>query len=390
MNVTGIIVEYNPFHNGHALHLKAAREATDADVVIAVMSGSFVQRGEPAIVPKWERAQMAIDAGVDIVIELPVLAATQQAAVFAEKAVELLAAMRVNHLFFGSEHGDSEAFVQLSEQMLKQHDEFAHTLQHLLQRKETSYPVAFATALRSIFSNTSIDVTKPNNILGFHYALAIAKNQFAIQLHTMPRAHAGFHDQAITHPSIASATAIRRLLLEQGLEAASHYLPATTKAILAAYHGPFISWADYYPFLQYRLLTAEPAELAANRLVSEGIENRFQAAAQKSSDFAAFLKSVQTKRYSNARIQRTALHILLHHLKSEHYQPYLRILGMSAAGRKYMTTWKKEIPLPIVSTVSKAPAELLELDLRATAVYTLPVALQDYRQADFTRPPYLT
>lgn len=110
MKATGIVVEYNPFHNGHKLHLNKARELTQADVVIAVMSGSFVQRGEPAILPKWERTRMALAAGVDMVVELPVSFATQHATIFAEEAVRILDAIHVDTLFFGSEHGVAEDF----------------------------------------------------------------------------------------------------------------------------------------------------------------------------------------------------------------------------------------------------------------------------------------
>lgn len=389
MNVTGIIAEYNPFHNGHALHLKKARQLTKADVVIAIMSGSFVQRGEPAIMPKWERAEMAVKSGVDLVIELPVFAATQQAEIFANKAIEILAALKVNQLFFGSEHGNSEAFDQLALQMTNHSDAFESNLRLELAAKQIAYPAAFAAAIQKTFPTIPLDITKPNNILGFHYALAIAKNKFAIRLATMPRAHTDFHDSSFTHSSIASATAIRNTLLKEGIEAISPFIPPETETILNNYAGKFVSWEDYYPFLRYRLLTARSNDLAITRLVDEGIENRMRQQAAKNFDFVSFLKAMQTKRYSNARIQRTALQILLNQLKTDHYQPYIRILGMTKTGQNYLTTIKKQVSMPIISTVSKAPTGILDADLQASAIYTLPPELQSYRQADFEKPPFI-
>ncbi|MBC1612595.1 nucleotidyltransferase [Listeria welshimeri] len=388
MKATGIVVEYNPFHNGHQLHLNKARELTKADVMIAVMSGSFVQRGEPAILPKWERTKMALAAGVDMVVELPVSFATQHATIFAEESVRILDALHVDALFFGSEHGVSEDFLTAAKTVVEHEASFNQAIQLALIDKKTSYARAYTEAFKQSFGTELLDVTKPNNILGFHYALAIQKQNPTISLQTMARIHAGYHDIEASHDQIASATAIRKLLLAGNLEEASRYLPASSIEILKNYDGPFLSWENYWALLKYRLIQAETDELEGIRNVSEGIQNRMQIAATKAQYFSDFIESMKTKRYSNARIQRTALQILLN-ARNIPSAPYIRILGMNKTGQKYLSHHKKNISLPIVTTVSKAAPGLLEEDLRATNIYTLVKGLENYQAGDFHIPPIL-
>lgn len=389
MKATGIVVEYNPFHNGHKLHLNKARESTNEDVVIAVMSGSFVQRGEPAILPKWERTKMALAAGVDMVVELPVSFATQHATIFAEESVRILDALHVDSLFFGSEHGVAEDFSVAAKTVVENEATFNQAIQLALVDKKISYARAYTEAFTTLFGADLLDVTKPNNILGFHYALAVQKQNPTISLQTIPRAHAEYHAAEATHDQIASATAIRKLILAGKTEEASRYLPVSSIEVLKNYTGPFLSWEDYWPLLKYRLIQASSEELEGIRGVSEGIQNRMQHAATKAQSFSNFIERLKTKRYSNARLQRTALQILLN-AKEQPTSPYIRILGMNKTGQKYLSFHKKNISLPIVTTVSKAAPGLLEEDLRATSIYTLANGLENYQAGDFHIPPILT
>ncbi|PZG53633.1 nucleotidyltransferase [Listeria ivanovii] len=389
MKATGIVVEYNPFHNGHKLHLNEAREWTKPDVVIAVMSGSFVQRGEPAILPKWERTQMALAAGVDMVVELPVSAATQHATIFAEESVRILNALHIDTLFFGSEHGKVNDFAEAAEIVVNQEATLNQMIKQVLQNKQTSYAQAYTLALQMLLGEKTLDVTQPNNILGFHYALGVAKQNPAIKLESIPRAHANYHDEQAVHAQIASATAIRKLLLAGKLEQAANYLPESSLQILHAYHGPFLSWDNYWPFLKFRLLQATSEELSYIRGVSEGIQNRMQEAATTAETFSDFIERTKTKRYSNARIQRTALQILLNATTTES-KPYIRILGMNKIGQKYLALHKKNISLPIVTTASKAAPGLLTEDLKATTIYSLAKGVEFYQKGDFQIPPIIT
>ncbi|MBC1442284.1 nucleotidyltransferase [Listeria seeligeri] len=389
MKATGIVVEYNPFHNGHQLHLKKARELTNPDVVIAVMSGSFVQRGDPAILPKWERTKMALAAGVDIVVELPVAFSTQHATIFAEESVRILDALHINSLFFGSEHGDANDFSEAANKVANNEATFNQMIKHSLENKKISYAKAYTLALETLLGEKKLDVTKPNNILGFHYALAVQKQNPTIKLQSIAREQAQYHDEQATHTSIASATAIRKMMLAGESKQAMRYLPISSQEILRAYSGPFLSWDDYWPFLKFRLLQATSEELKAIRGVSEGIQNRMQLVATTAENFFEFIEQTKTKRYSNARLQRTALQILLN-AKDTKSKPYIRILGMSKLGQQYLALHKKNIPLQVVTTASKASSGILTEDLKATTIYTLAKGLESYQKGDFQIPPIIT
>ncbi|MBC2056874.1 nucleotidyltransferase [Listeria booriae] len=391
MKATGLIVEYNPFHNGHLLHLNEAKKQTGAEVIIAVMSGSFLQRGEPALLPKWERAKMAVDAGVDLVVELPFHLATQQAAIFANGAVEILAALGVSSIFFGSENGDAKNFSKAASVMSGQSDAFKASIRRYLDDKTHSYATAWNLAIRELAPDLALDLTQPNNILGFHYTLAAVSQQVPINMATMKRQNAAYHDHSPSHQSIASATAIRHMLLKDDLAAVSQYVPETTFHILQNYQQThnFASWHHFWPLLKYQLVTASTEQLQQIRGITEGIENRLQKAALHADNFEDFLNQTVTKRYSKSRIQRTALQILMQQQEAEiPSQNYIRILGMSATGQRYLNHIKKEIPIPLVSTMSKANPALIQNDIRATQLYSLAPTLSDQVQRDFQTPIY--
>ncbi|MBC1557523.1 nucleotidyltransferase [Listeria booriae] len=391
MKATGLIVEYNPFHNGHLLHLNEAKKQTGAEVIIAVMSGSFLQRGEPALLPKWERAKMAVDAGLDLVVELPFHFATQQAAIFANGAVEILAALGVSSIFFGSENGDAKSFSKAASVMSGQSDAFKAAIRRYLDDKTHSYATAWNLAIRELAPDLALDLTQPNNILGFHYTLAAINQQVPITMATMKRQNAAYHDHSPSHQSIASATAIRHMLLKDDLAAVSQYVPETTFRILQNYQQThnFASWHHFWPLLKYQLITASTEQLQQIRGITEGIENRLQKAALHADNFEDFLTQTVTKRYSKSRIQRTALQILMQQQETEvPSQNYIRILGMSTTGQRYLNHIKKEIPLPLVSTMSKANPALIQNDIRATQLYSLAPTLSDQIQRDFQTPIY--
>lgn len=390
MKATGIIVEYNPFHNGHLLHLQEARKQTQADVVIAVMSGSFLQRGEPALFPKWERAQMAVDAGVDLVVELPFHFATQQAAIFANGAVEILDALGVQSIFFGSENGDANAFSSAAKILTEQDVPFKAAMRRFLDDKKNSYATAWNAAIHELAPDLTLDLAQPNNILGFHYARAIAEQGKAIEIATMARQNAAYHDENPTHHSIASATAIRTMLLGNDWKKVRQYVPDTTLRLLQKFREThsFVSWDDFWPLLKYQLVTAPISQLQSTRGVSEGIENRLQQAALHATNFDEFLAATRTKRYSNARIKRTALQILAQQSETTTTQNYIRLLGMSTTGQRYLGRIKKNIALPIISTASKANPALIENDIRATKLYSFAPTLENQILRDFHTSPY--
>ncbi|CAM4043539.1 nucleotidyltransferase [Lederbergia lenta] len=399
MKSAGIIVEYNPFHNGHEFHIQETRRQSQADVLIAVMSGNFLQRGEPALVSKWSRTKMALHAGVDIVIELPYAFAVQKAETFAHGAVFLLNALKCSSICFGSERGELLPFIQ-THHFLHQYTEQYNDWINTYMKKGLSYPSALNNAFQKLNpTEDAVDLSKPNNILGFHYLNAANHINKQIKFMTIKRKSADYHDEYFKDSTIASATAIRKSLQQNSsLEAVKSFIPDTTWMELNNYKenfGQFHHWEDYWPYLQFRLLTMESDELHSIYEVEEGLENRLLKAARQANSFLAFMELIKTKRYTWTRLQRICTHILNNckkvDMKNTRKDPnYIRLLGMNELGRLYLNHVKKELPLPLVSKVSAFPREMLQRDLIASSVYAhgLPEPKKsEFLNLEFKQPP---
>jgi len=378
MKAVGIVVEYNPFHNGHLYHLEQTKQKTGADCIIAVMSGNFLQRGEPALVNKWVRTMMALSAGVDIVIELPYPFAVQAAERFASGAVALLDALHCSEICFGSEHGEIAPFIETVHALQNRKHEYDMYVRQAL-KKGLSYPQALSEAWKQ-FGIAGIDLTKPNNILGFSYVTAIFEQKSNIVPQTIQRIASGYHDETFAHPSIASATSLRKALggSSEQLENISPYIPSYTEQALKQYHltyGIFHEWERYFPLLKYRLMTADTSELRRIATVEEGLEYRLKEVIAEAESFSQFLQSVKTKRYTWTRLQRTCAHILTNFTKEQadviQKPTYIRLLGMSDNGRRYLQTVKKTLSLPLVTNISRLHDDYVYAqEKKAVAAYT--------------------
>lgn len=417
MKTVGIIVEYNPLHNGHVHHFKASRETAGAEACIAVMSGHFLQRGEPAVVNKWARTEMALHMGADVVIELPVAYACQPAEWFAYGAVKLLDATGVvDALCFGSEDGALEPLARLAE-LLHQEDDFFRTLLQKELKQGASYPAAYAAAAGRFGGSGPAGplppLDQPNTILGLHYLLALKRLQSPIVPLTVARREARFHQSDITATSIASATALRKLLFSTGwqspdvkaLETIAPYVPSYTMDILlreyAAGRGP-LCWEHFAQPLFAQLLSRPEEELRQLHEVTEGLENRIkqclsQLPADAASPVESLLDLLKTKRYTRTKLQRVLLRILLGHsqqsLSRESLQAgpaCIRVLGFSAKGRTLLKRMRTTASLPVLTRAAAAddPA-WLGMDIRAGAVYSLGYRNLDPSQwlRDFKEPP---
>src|SRR5699024_3310115 len=280
MQACGLIVEYNPFHNGHAFHIEASRKASGADCLIAVMSGSFLQRGEPAIIDKFHRTKAALSAGGDIVLELPFVYAVQSSELLARGSVQTLHDIGVSNICFGSESGDISRFTNSYDVLQQKQSVYQTTLQEKLHLG-LSFPEASRYAYQKIgLAASEMDLTKPNNILGFSYVKAILDDKLPIDPLTITRIKNAYHDQAITG-SIARATSIRKELIgkEDIYETAASARPAVTIQQLRAYKqhaAAWHSWENYFQLIHYRVMTMSEDELAAIHGVDEGLENRIK------------------------------------------------------------------------------------------------------------------
>lgn len=293
MQAVGLITEYNPLHNGHQYHLSTAKRLTGADCTVVVMSGNWLQRGEPAILDKWTRARLALTAGADLVIELPVFYATQPAHLFARGGVELLSALGCESLVFGAEHPELD-FGHLTHALTAQPDAFKH------------YNATFATQFNAALkAATGVTLTAANDMLGFCYYLANQQLGAPLKLVPIKRQAADHNSATIEQASpFASGTAIREAAFKQDWTAIRPVVPAATLTALETERRQ--SWADFWPYLQYQLLTVDVARSGQYDQMAEGLEYRMREMVQPATDFTDFLQRVKSKRYTYTRLQRVA------------------------------------------------------------------------------------
>jgi predicted nucleotidyltransferase len=399
MQAVGIIVEYNPFHNGHLHHVKEAKLTTQSDVAVAVMSGQFLQRGEPALVDKWHRTKMALASGVDVVIELPYIFSTAQASQFASGAVQILDAMKCSFLAFGSEQGTIDPFINSYRLIENNRDNYNKIIKESIQTGK-SYPQALHVAyeqLKQLHPNSYIDLAQPNNILGFHYVEAMTQYQCAMKPATIQRIAAGYHDAIDPDNEIASATGIRQAIFNgQSLTDITPYLPKTSHEQLEQWqllHGQFACWENFWPLLKYAILRHTPEQLKQFADVSEGLENSLLKHAATSETYLEFMNALKSKRYTWTRLQRMLTHIYTGVTKEQlhaYSKPtYIRILGMTKTGQHYISDIKKSLSLPLISRVAVSKDPILAIDLRATKMYQLGIAQFSNKKIDedYKTPP---
>lgn len=394
MKATGIIVEYNPFHNGHVYHATKAKERTAADVIVAVMSGNFLQRGEPAFVDKWTRTQMALSTGVDLVFELPYAFATAHAPLFAKGAIDLLDAVQCEAFCFGSEDGDEIPFENSIQLIEQSNDAYEQAVKDSV-KQGFSYPKALNEAYKSLRSDADqmlpfADLTKPNNILGFHYMTAAREINSAMRAVTIKRIGANFHDDMTDGHEIASATGIRKSFFNSAnVDEIVQFIPTSTEETLKNWrktHKSFGSWSHFYPYLRFLILRDGPERLRLVADITEGIENLMYRAAKKNDTFEGFMNEIKSKRYTWTRLQRMLTHIFTgftYTIRNQIESPsYLRLLGMTSNGQAYLNKHKKRLKLPLISKASAFSNTSLDFDIHAADMYALGIA-------SMTHPPLL-
>jgi predicted nucleotidyltransferase len=345
--IAGIVVEYNPFHNGHLYHLQKTKELTQCDLLIAVMSGNFVQRGEPAIIDKWTRSQVALEAGVDLVIEIPFAYVVQSASHFAKAAVTLLNLAQCDVLVFGSESNDLETLQIMADcpinvDAIKENLKLGYGYPKSYGMVQGAYP--------------------PNDILGIAYLKAIKESSMSALC--IQRTN-DYHGDAIDQ-EIASATAIRKALLNH--QDVSHTSPMSS--LLS--QSSLISYGLYYPYLRLKLLTTPKEQLVDVFMMEEGMENHLFKMATLHDDFDSFIQNAVSKRYTKARIQRTLAHLLVHTSKSDiRLLPpldTLRILGFSELGRAHLKHLQEK-EVRVASRYNQTPLPYRSLETRSTIAY---------------------
>lgn len=325
--VVGLIVEYNPFHNGHMYHIQKIEELFPDSLKIAVMSGDFVQRGEPAIISKERRAKKALEMGVDIVIELPAFYSTQSAEIFARASIGILNKVGCESFVFGSESGDIKRLEKLANISLTK--EFDLSMKEYLSQGY-SYPTAFS---KSIFD----EKIESNDMLGIEYIKALKFWQSQMKPTLIARKSAKYYGDN-PDDKIAGATIIRDKIFKE--EEYYSYLPENKEL-----ERPFAFWNDFYDYLRYNIIF-NFEDLKNIQDMEIGLENRILKSAKKNKDYKNFFEDIITKRYTRTRLQRIFIHILLKLTKNDTEKwgkeiPYIRILGYSLQGQEYLNKIKK-------------------------------------------------
>ncbi len=372
MKVLGVIAEYNPFHNGHSYHLKTSLAICDASHTVAVMSGNFVQRGEPALINKWARTSEALSCGIDLVLELPVVYAMSSAPNFASAAVRILNSLGVvDYISFGSETGDIRKLEHISEILTEEPEPFQSLLKEYLF-DGMSYAAAREKAVSAFLyrSGISRDILPPdilassNNILGIEYLKALKSIGSKIVPLTVRRTGNAYGERNLTG-IISSATSIRKAASAESPDENVHEtMPASCYKIMQDEfnegRGPVLP-EDFSGMILSKLRSSSPDYLSKSVYLGEGLENRLIEAASNSGTLAEFYKNAGTKRYAPTRISRIVFNMLAGITTADFMSfndfggpQYIRILGFNERGREILKKADKLSELPIISKFSDA------------------------------------
>lgn len=413
MKAVGLVTEYNPFHNGHLYHLNKAMELTGADISVAVMSGDFVQRGEPAVLDKYTRASMALNSGVNLVIELPVNYAVSSAESFAAGALKVLDYIKADSIAFGSESGNIERLSKLAHILCDNEDTLYKEIS-----KYTANGISYAAARQKVVEkltdkDTAAMLTSSNNILAVEYLKAIIKNNYAIKPYTVQRQGDAYNDTDI-RSDYASATALRGNLKADNI---SKYIPVKAGLILSSntnYIYPdditkalftrlldilFASSYDKNVFIENVMQYPDVNKEIAGRLYKYAMDMITRTVQQMSESkdngafsFGSLCEHIKTKEVPLSRIKRALVRITLgldkKHMEKYSNAPYIRVLGFDKKGQEYLSYIRKTVEVPLITKTADYKEMLLD-DIHAANIYNM-IAAGKYgvkELGDFVRGP---
>lgn len=398
MKAVGLVTEYNPFHNGHLYHLNKAMELTGADISVAVMSGDFVQRGEPAVLDKYTRTSMALNSGVNLVVELPVNYAVSSAESFAAGALKILDYIKADSIAFGSESGDIERLSKLAHILCDNEDTLYKEIS-----KYTANGISYAAARQKVVEkltdkDTAAMLTSSNNILAVEYLKAIIKNNYAVKPYTVQRQGDSYNDTDI-RSEYASATALRENLKADNI---SKYIPVKAGLILSSntnYIYPdditealftrlldilFASGYDKNVFIENVMQYPDVSKEIAGRLYKSAMDMITRTVSQRSESkdnwafsFGSLCEHIKTKEVPLSRIKRALVRITLgldkKHMEKYSNAPYIRVLGFDKKGQEYLSYIRKTVEVPLITKTADYKEMLLD-DIHAANIYNMIVA----------------
>jgi len=397
MRTSGIVCEYNPFHNGHLDHMTRTKALPGSDYVVCVMSSDFLQRGEPAVLPKELRARSAVLNGADLVLELPSVFSCSSAEYYASSAVAMMARLGiVDSIVFGSENPDVSTLGQIASLLAEEPEGLSVLIKDKLN-KGVSFAEArqLAVAEYSQIDSASSVIEGSNNILGIEYIKAIMRKGYPIKPVAIPRI-AEEYKQSYIEGNYPSATAIRRRLIDEGLDSVKPFLPPITYEIMKDFYNGqqrFIEIEMLREAVFYRIASLTEEQLMEFDGVSEGLENRLKSCLEGASTLAGYIDSCTTRRYPATRISRALMHILLDIKKHETERirargpVYARLLAASKAGMSLIPVIERNSSIPVFTSfkgfydnATPGMRKLLDIERKASDIYSASAGIKPGRE----------
>lgn len=360
MKAIGLIAEYNPFHNGHMYQIKKIKEMYPDYKLILILSGNYTQRGDISIIDKWKKTEIALKAGVDLVVELPFAFATQSADYFSYGAITLLEYLKVDKLIFGSESDNIDDLKLIASTQLN-NDEF-DKLVKIYSKFGYNYPTALSKALEDL---TGKKIDTPNDLLGVSYIKTILKYNYNIEPVIIKRIN-NYHEKEL-NKVFSSATSIREALKNN--KSITREVPSFVIPYLTNLH--YLD--DYFKILKYKIITSY--NLEEYQTVDVGFDKLFKKYINEVNSIDELIMKVKSKKYTYNKISRMILHILCNFKKSDDdifkEISYIRILGFNDKGRVYLNSVKKDIDIPIISKITKNKDKMLEFEINTSKIYDI-------------------
>ena len=372
MEVVGIVAEYNPFHNGHLYQIEMVRKMYKDALIAVVIPSSFCQRGCLSVLNKWDRTDIALNNGVDIVLELPFVYASQSADIFANGALKILNNIGCKKIVFGSEINNVDLLKDIAKFQVD--NEVSNIVKEELS-KGVNYPTALSNL---IYKKFNIKISSPNDLLAISYIKEIIRNKYDLEPVSIKRTN-DYHS-VTTSGKIISATAIRDLIDKK--KSIKKYVPFDPKKY-KIYEN-----TDYFELLKYKI-NCDKDILNKYQSVDEGIESRIIKYINVSNSTDELIANIKTKRYTYNRINRMLVHILTNLTKEECNDirlNYIRLLGISSLGRKYLNGCKNSFDIPLITSYKNKNDKLLEIEKRVNTIYSIIVKDNSLIEREFKNP----